>query len=277
MSSKNKLPDTKAWDHARGVIRSKQGGWFAGRGVFNYDYDMMRDLVGKVSYMQVVALNATGRLPSREFADWLDAAHICSSWPDPRIWCNHVGALAGTMNASVVAATSAGILASDSKSYGPGTMVGSIEFIQQALKRYKQGCTAAKIIEMECDKHGGKPIIMGYARPLAKGDERIEAMERTAMELGFEVGEHLALAYEIEKHLIDKYGEGMNISGYLGAFFADQGYSAEEAYRIGVCVTYSGVTACYIDARNKPANTFLPMRCNDIDYRGTPPRNVPDK
>ena len=277
MSSKIKFFSTEAWDHNRGMIRTGQGGWFAGQGVYNHGHDMMRELVGNVSYMQVIILNATGRLPDRKFADWLEAAHICLSWPDPRIWCNHVAALAGTSNTSVVAATTAGVLASDSKSYGPRTIIDGIKFIQQARKMQLDGHSVAEIVEIECKKHGGKPIIMGYARPLAKGDERIEAMERTASQLGFDIGEHLALAYEIEKYLIKEYQEGMNINGYFSAFCADHGYTPIEAYRIFVCVTFSGITACYNDAKDKPAGTFLPMRCDDVDYQGKQPRAVPDK
>lgn len=277
MSSKNKQTFTAPWDSNRGIIRSSQGGWFAGKGVFNHGYDMMRDLVGKTSYMQVVILNATGRLPSREFADWFDAVHICLSWPDSRIWCNHIGALAGTSRASAVAATTAGLLACDSKAYGPKTIIRGIEFIQRARSLQLDGYSADEIVEMECNKHGGKPMIVGYARPLAKGDERIEAMERTAENLGFEIGKHLELAYDIEKSLIKKYNEGMNINGYFAAFFADQGYSPEEAYRMSVCVAFSGITACYGNAMDKPATTFLPMRCDDINYKGKDYREVPDQ
>lgn len=276
MSSKNKTPPTEPWDRNRGMIRTRQGGWFAGKGVFNHGYDMMHDLVGNVSYMQVIILNATGRLPERKFADWLEAAHICLSWPDPRIWCNHVGALAGTSGTSAVAAIAAGLLASDSKSYGPKTLIKGIDFIKQARAMQIEGHNIAEIVDTECNKHGGKPIIMGYARPLAKGDERIEAMERTACSLGFEMGEHLSLAYGIEKYLIQKFSEGMNMCGYLSAFFADHGYTPNEVYRILVCLTFSGITACYCETMDKPENTFLPMRCDDIDYQGKQPRKVPD-
>ena len=116
-SSTNNHP-YQFWDQRRGTIQSKKGGWVVGKAIFNHGYSMMDDLVGKVSYMQVLVLNATGRLPERPVADWLDAIHICLSWPDPRIWCNQIGALGGAMRASVVASTTAGVLAADAKSYG---------------------------------------------------------------------------------------------------------------------------------------------------------------
>ena len=277
MSSKTDKPDTGIWDRNRGIIRSSKGGWFAGKGVFNHGYDMMRDLVGKVSYMQVIVLNATGKLPSREIADWCEAVYICLSWPDPRIWCNHIGALAGSVRCSPVAATVAGTLASDSHSYGPGTLASGVRFIQSALKKKLGGLSVEDIVNAECRVTGKTPTITGYARPLAKGDERVAAMERVAIQLGFTTGPHLALAYEIESHLLEHYNESMNINGYCTGFLADHEYSPEDVYRISTCLVSSGVTACYTDTFGKTPNTFLPHHCNDIEYQGKEPREVPVK
>lgn len=263
------------WDERRGKIQSKKGGWVVGKGIFNHGYSMMDDLVGKVSYMQVVVLNATGRLPERAVADWFEAAHICMSWPDPRIWCNHIGALGGAARTSVVAATTAGILAADAKSYGSKPLLQGARFIQEALHDYQRGISVEEIISNVCAKHLGKPNITGYARPLAKGDERVIALERVQEVLGLPVGEHLQLALRIEIILLRDFDECMNVNGYASAFLSDLGYSAEEIYRIFALVVNSGVTACFIDTREKSADAFLPLRCTDIEYTGRTARSVP--
>ena len=263
------------WDERRGKIQSKKGGWVIGKGIFNHGYSMMDDLVGKVSYMQVMVLNATGRLPERPVADWFDAIHICLSWPDPRIWCNQIGALGGTTRASVVAATTAGVLAADAKSYGIKPLIQGVRFIQAAQIDFKRGLSVGEVIRNECAKHRGKPNIMGYARPLAKGDERIVAMERVQQELGLPSGEHLQLARKIEQSLLKDFDESMNINGYMSAFLSDLGYTDEEVYRIFAVLVTSGVTACYVDTRDKAPDTFLPLRCTDIEYSGTLARPVP--
>ncbi len=215
--------ETGLWDRNRNRITSRKGGWLIGQGVFAHGYDMMNELVGSASFMQVMILNATGRLPERALADWFDAIHICLSWPDPRIWCNHIGALGGTLRTSPVAATVAGILATDSRTYGTKPLIEGVTFIQRAMAELKRGSSAEQIVESECAKHGGKPFIMGFARPIAKGDERIPAMERTTMALGFSINEHLQLAYEIEEVLMERFGEGMNINGYTSAFSPTKG------------------------------------------------------
>lgn len=85
------------WDDQRGKIKSKKGGWRVGKKVECHGLDLMEEVVGKLSYMQVVILNATGKLVSKELAEWFEAVHICLSWPDPRIWCNRIGALGGAL------------------------------------------------------------------------------------------------------------------------------------------------------------------------------------
>lgn len=273
-SSMNDSP-YRLWDERRGTIQSKKGGWVVGKGIFNHGYSMMDDLVGKVSYMQVVALNATGRLPGRQVADWLEAIHICLSWPDPRIWCNQIGALGGTMKASAVASTTAGVLAADAKAYGSKTLIQGVRFIRAALLDFKRGLSVDEIIQNECAKHRGKPHIMGFARPLAKGDERVTAMARVQQALGLPSGEHLQLALKVEQVLLNNFDESMNIGGYISAFLSDLDYTAEEVYRIFAILVTSGVTACYVDTRDKAPDTFLPLRCTDIEYTGHPSRPVP--
>lgn len=270
-------PQTVDWLNARrGKIISGTGGWFPGKGVFSHGYSMLEELVGEKSYFQILILNATGRMVSRELAYWVECIYGCLSWPDPRIWCNQIGALAGTARTSVVAATTLGALAADSRTYGPRTRLEGVKFIQGALKKFKDGMTPEEIVAEAAAGTRGKPYIVGYIRPIAKGDERIDTMQRVSHKLGLTAGEHLQLAYEIEQVLIDNYDERMNINGYVCAFLSDYGFTAQEMYQMFAAMVASGVTACYIDALKQPPESFLPWRCEDIDYQGAEARTVPD-
>ncbi|MBI3773241.1 MAG: hypothetical protein HY272_11150 [Gammaproteobacteria bacterium] len=280
MSSMNSRQDkTRFWDERRGVIRNRRGGWIIGEAVYNHGYSMMDDLVGYNSYFQVLLLNITGRLPEKRLADWIEASFICLSWPDPRIWCNKMGAYAGTMQCSPVAAASMGILAADSRMYGAGALREGAEFIIQARKARQRGVSIRDIISsaLAKKKRGGKDsaVIMGYARPIATGDERVPAMERVSKELGFEIGGHLELAYEIEAEIRNLQNESINMLGYSVAFLVDQGFSVDEITRIYSTWVSSGVHACYAEYRDQPPESFLPLCCNDIDYQGKAHRPVP--
>jgi len=280
MSSKNKskssASDIDFLDKHRTTIFSHTGGWFPGDGVYSHGYSMLDELVGKATYFQILILNATGRLVDRPLADWVEAVYGCLSWPDPRIWCNQIGALAGTARASVIAGTTMGILATDSRAYGVLPLIEGVRFIQDALITHKAGASAQDIVKNATKARGGKPFIVGYIRPIAKGDERLEVMEQVTSDLSLKEGEHLGLAYAIEKILLEKYDEGMNINGYVSAFLSDQDFTADEIYRIFTTLVASGVTACYLDTYAKPPGTFLPLRCDDINYQGAPERPVPD-
>ena len=59
-------------------------------------------------------------------------------------------------------------------------LIQGVRFIQAALLDFKRGFSVDEIVSNECAKYRGKPNIMGYARPLAKGDERVVAMERVS-------------------------------------------------------------------------------------------------
>lgn len=263
-------------EQGRGKIVSNTGGWFPGKGVYSHGYSMLEDLVGEKSYVQIIILNSTGKLVERPLADWVEAIYGCLSWPDPRIWCNQIGALAGAARTSVMAATAMGALAADSRSYGVFPIIEGAGFIQKALQQFQQGQSPEEIITGVTSARGGKPFIVGYIRPIAKGDERIEAMERVSRNLGLADGEHLALAYKIEQVLLEKYDEGMNINGYVAAFLSDHGFSGQEIYQMFTMLVASGVTACYLDTYRRQPDTFLPLRCDDIEYQGAPFRLIPD-
>lgn len=269
--------DPSFWDRRRGVIFTQKGGIVFGKGVYCHGHDMMEELTGKASYFQVMMLNATGRFPEKRLSDWVEAMLLGTSYPDARIWCNQIGSLAGTLHASPVAAVSAGILASDSDLYGPGTLKKSADFIRQALNKRHQGVSVKEIIRAYQRNSNTKPVIVGYARPVANGDERVAAMRRVSSELGFAEEEHVRLALEIDTYLRSRFGETINLAGYLTAFLCDQGYTPLEIYRFCSIAVSSGVLACYAEAADQPPESFFPLQCKDIDYQGKPPREVPEQ
>lgn len=262
------------WQNFRGKIRTKIGKWIGGEDVICRGKSLMHEMLGNASYMQVVVLNATGKMIDERLAKWLEGNFIGMSYPDARIWCNQVGALAGINKVSVAAATVAGTLASDSRGYGGSqTALHGMNFIQNALKQFKDGLTVAEIVQNARHKNG-KPVIVGYARPVARTDERIAPHRKMTEKLGFEIGEHMALANTIADYIESKYGLGINIGGYTSAFLSDQGFTPMEVYRIKSLCVASGVTACYVDHHDSQI-TFLPLECGDIEYKGAAPRAIP--
>ena len=263
------------WDKQRNVIRTNRGGWVRGQKVISHGYSLLEDLVGKKSYFQIFLLSILGKLPEQRLADWFEAEYSCMSYPDARIWCNQIGSLAGTCKTLPSAGTLAGVLASDSTMYGPGTAADTYAFLMQAKQEFKAGHSIEEIAIKRSRRKGTKPIIPGFGRPLATGDERVNTMEVVAKNLGFDVGETLQLAYQIEKYLLENHGESMNLATYTVAFLMDQGFDLVQIQESFSLMVTSGVAACYMEAFHNPPETFLPLRCDDIEYTGPEKRPVP--
>ena len=117
---------------------------------------------------------------------------------------------------------------------------------------------------------------MGYARPIAKGDERIPVMEEVQKNLKIPFGPHQRLAHTISDTLQAQFDESMNFNGYTSAVLADLNYSPMDAYRISCLGVSSGVTACYVDTMDKPSESFFTQRCSDINYTGKALRQLPE-
>lgn len=270
--------DWQYWENRRNKIISKRGGWQIGVGVHNFGYDMMKDLAGKKNYFQVLVLNCTGRLPSEEFGKWLGGLFICLSWPDPRIWCNTMGALAGTMKARITSGVASGMLSSDSPMFGGSEVMNiSSTFIQEALKERESGKSVEVVIKEDLERRAKimrKPVIPGYARPLATGDERVPTMTKFARDLGIEPGKHERLANEINGYLLETQNESINIGGYFAAFLSDRGFSPKESMRIFATLVNNGVHACHIEEEDNPPLSFMPMTCDDVDYIGPAKRSL---
>jgi citrate synthase len=262
---------TGLWDRLRGIIRSRIGGWRIGRDVMIHGRGLLGELLGEVTYVQLLMFNITGRMPERRLADWVEGTFMCLSWPDARIWCNQIATYAGTLRTTPVAAVSAGLLASESRLYGPGTALASTAFIVEALHNRRNGMPPADILGSYRRRHKTRAI-PGFGRPVAKGDERVIAMKRLAQRLGFGTGPHIALADALEAALLQEAGEAMNLAGYITAFLADQGYGADEIHALYAVCVEGGLLACYREAARSPADAFMPMRVDDVQYAGPPPR-----
>jgi len=271
--------DLSYWHEKHNKISTHIGKWIGGEDVKVRQYSLFNDLFGKISYMQMIVLNITGRLISKELSTWLENNFICMSYPDARIWCNQVGAFAGENQTSPAAATVAGILSADSRAYGGSqTTKIAMEYIQTTLIIYKKKLQIAgkdydeekiiqEIVHNTPIKHN-KPAIVGFVRPVDKQDERIQPHITMSKSLGFEIGEHMKLANKISNYLLKNYNSGINIGGYTAAFLSDQNFTPDEGYQIKNSCVSSGVTACYIDNLQHNNNEFLPLKCSDVKYTG---------
>ncbi|MFK8018338.1 MAG: hypothetical protein AB8B86_01080 [Pseudomonadales bacterium] len=267
------MSDTSHWDACRNRIRSRAGG-FTLDGNVTLRGENLIQYIEDHSYFQTLMLAVTGRHVPRNIADWVEVLFSCLSYPDARIWCNNIAALGGDTKCSVVGATAAGILAADSALYGSRPILGSMEFLMEALLTAQAGASATDIVEAQVRLRRGKFSIVGFSRPIAKGDERVELLRKKARALDMQKGPYEELAMRIHDYAESEYGESINMNGFIAAVSLDQGFSAKEVYQLSSAAVLSGVEACFVDYEDRQLGSFLPLRCDDVEYIGPAKRSV---
>lgn len=268
------VTDTSFWDERHHHIRTRIGQWLGGRDVLVRGRWLLSDLLQELSVTQMTVFNITGRIIEPRLATWLEKTVFFTSYPDLRIWCNQLGALAGNGHTSPVAATAAGILAADSKAYGSKVQYLTIMTLSELRSAHTAGTSLADLVA-RFPLRNGIPSISGFARPVRVADERLEPMRRFSAELGFVPGPNMAFVEALAEYLREHHNADMNAAAYACAFLMDQGFSATEVYRIRTADVLSGVLACYGDLYDCPDNAFLPQTCTDVHYNGVARRALP--
>lgn len=268
------VSDTRFWDERRRHIRTSIGKWQGARDVLVRGRRLLGDLLQELNITQLAVLNITGRLIDKPLALWLEKTVFFTSYPDLRIWCNQLGALAGNGQASPVAATAAGVLAADSRAYGAKAQYLTVLTLSELKADHDAGASFVELVA-RFPLRNGVPSISGFARPVKVADERLDPMRRFTAELGFSPGPYVRFVEGLAEYLQVHHQADMNAAAYACAFLMDQGFSAMEVYRIRTADVLSGVLACYGDLYDQPAQAFLPQICTDVRYQGVAPRALP--
>lgn len=248
------------------------GAWFPGETVIFRGLDVFKDL-NHLDWVGMWFYSITGRFFSDKQVELFSRLWVvCTSYPEPRIWNNRVAALSATSRSTGMLALAAAIGVSEGKIYGGQANIGSVDFITRAKRAVvDEGQDLDTFLKKEIKRI--RQIPFGYGRPIINGDERVPYALSLAEELGFADGPHVKLTLAVEEALNRlRYRAKINIGGLSAALWADQGISPKEYYYLAG-VTYSaGMMACYVDAVEKPAGSFFPLRCDRIEYSGVAPR-----
>jgi len=230
--------------------------------------DLHRDLKHH-SWFEVFLYGITGRFFTGKQLKMLNYIWVSTSYPDPRIWNNRVAALAGTARSTGPLALSAAIAVSEADVYGGRPFKKGILFFIQALQVTKNGKSLEDFIDAILSD--GKKIYC-YGRAMVKGDERVPHMLQFIKELNMDQGPCVRLAIEVERLLQEKKNISMNISALYCSLAVDMGLNPDEFYMFMSLVFVAGMPPCYIEASQKPAGAFFPIRCDNLIYEGKKPR-----
>jgi len=245
-------------------IITKMGKAFLSERVVYRGKDLHKDLKN-ISWLELFTYGITGKRFNQVEINMLNFIWVSTSYPDKSIWPNHITALAASSRSTPSLGLSIGMSVCEASIYGGRPFKIGIDFFLRAGESIKNGVELALFIDHELIKN---KTIYGYGRPLASSDERIPHVVNFAKEQGLADGQHLKIALELAALMKEKKGLSMNVAAIYTALGADLGFSPEQFHLFMTPCFFAGMPPCYIEAKENPAGSFLPIRCDRIHYSG---------
>lgn len=248
-----------------GKLKTRVGACFPGSHAVFRGHDLHADL-REMDWVALYAFGITGRRLSPEQVRVIHALWVCTSYPDARLWNNRVAALAASARSSANLGITAALAVSEATVYGGQAGLRAIDFLLRAKTRIeKEGVTVADVVAQELNVRR----IYGYGRPINSTDERIPWLMDIVRQAGLDQGEHLKLAFEVERVLVSRDGKlKMNFAAVHSALIADMGLSAREYQLLRVPTFLAGMPPCFVEAEEKEEGSVFPVPCSSIAYEG---------
>ena len=245
---------------------TRMGLSFPGERVVYRGKDLFHDLK-HLGWMQLYLYGITGRIFTEKQIKLFEGIWIlCTSYPDPRVWNNRIGSLAGTARSTGTLGLSAAIAVSEASLYGRRPDIRSINFFIRTKRELGKEKDLQQLVEDELKKYRA---IYGYGRPIVNKDERIIPLLEFAKALNLADGPYTQLAFQVENILLQgRWRMRMNVAALAAALAADQGLSEREYYLFLIPCFTSGIMPCFIEANEHREGGFLPLRCSRIRYEG---------
>lgn len=247
-----------------GRLKTRMGACFPGSHAVFRGHDLHAELKG-MDWVELYVFGITGRRFSPQQIELLHAIWVYTSYPDARLWNNRVAALAASARSSSNLGLTAALAVSEATVYGGRAGVQAMGFLLRVNKAIEQGADREELVLTEAREHR----IYGYGRPINSTDERIPWMMALVDRLALDQGQHLKLAFEVEKILLPRYPQlRMNYAALHAALIADMGLSVREYQLLRIPTFLAGIAPCSVEAAEKPEGVVFPTPCDGIAYEG---------
>jgi citrate synthase len=239
------------------------------------------DLIGRVSYGEMVWLMLRGELPKREQATLLEAALVAGVDHGPHAPSIAIARMAITCGVGINGAMASAINVLDDVHGGAG---------QQCMELYRAIDGAAHAGELDVavrevlDRRAreGERIVPGFGHRFHPVDPRVApllALVQRGIDDGVVDGRYARIGQAVEASLSSAKGRNipMNIDGVTAVIFSELGFAPELGRGLFVLSRSVGILAHAWEQRQQGRRIMGPMP-KEIAYRysGSPPRRVPD-
>lgn len=236
-----------------------------------FGLSVYRDLVGRTSYLGLVAFALTGRRLRASEEDLLDDLAASSHVTEPRVWPIKLTWVAGSLGRSIPAYV-CGVLALDSDMVGGRVAEDAARMLvalSEAVEAAGEGDDAITAFVNE-HRH-----LYGFGVPFRAHDERLVAFRATLEQRGTAGGRFWQLAERFWRIAREERKLEVNIIGATAAICLDLGFTPAQVAPMAVMLltpTFLG-NATEAAAQSPEVLKHLPPEA--IHYVGPPPRESP--
>ncbi|MGK2897454.1 MAG: citryl-CoA lyase [Burkholderiaceae bacterium] len=229
--------------------------------IFVRGRNIATEIIGKLDFVDMIFLAATGELPSEAMKRMSNA--IIVTVTDHGLTPSAIATRLTILGApeSIQGAVAAGLLGAGN--HFLGTMQLSAQMLQNAVAGLGadagdadfDACATALVREHRSSKR----IVPGIGHPIhINGDPRVPALRALAAECGF-AGRHWRLANAIERAAQAEYGKllPLNAAGAVGASVSDMGLDPLWARGFAIIGRSAGLVAHLIDEKRAPLGQKL--------------------
>lgn len=235
----------------------------------------IQELMGRLSFAEVIWLIFMGDLPDARTVRLLDAVFVASIDHGPAAPSANASRLVASTGAEPGHAAAAGLMAVNR--YHGGSLAPAMSILDDVVARHRAGATlaeAARDLVGEWRDRGER--VLGFGHRVHPVDPRVERLFGITAELGFR-SVYIDAAREIERALNDRPEKPipMNLDGAIAAVFCGIGLPASMANSLFMIARYVGLNAQAHEeqARMRPMRRIEP---DHVVYDGPALRHLPD-
>ncbi len=237
-------------------------------------YDLVEQLVGKISFTDYMWLLVAGSLPSAEQRKVLDATLVAIAEHGlvPSVVASRM-TLAASPEA-IQGAVAAGLLGCGSVILGASENAGRF-FDEVARQQVESGSDLDSAVREVVGRYrAAKRAIPGYGHPLHKGyDPRARRLIEVCQEAGL-AGRYIEIAHAVNGLLPELTGRNlqMNVSGAIPAVLLDAGYPLLALKGVPLLARTAGLVGHLLEEQSRPIG-FLMANAGAaaVDYDGEAP------
>jgi hypothetical protein len=255
------------------VIRTRVALHVQGDNLY-FGHRTLGELLGHETMTGLVAMAVSGRRPSEQEREVLDAIALVTSSADPRIWPLKLTRLVASYGGTL-AGFAAGQLSIEGKQIGPwvvGYAARELVGLREAIGDLVGDEARARTVIAE---RIGRSRLIGYGVPLRKRDERMDALRVHVVKLGRDGLPYWKLQEALSAEVLRTGSTAPNVGIGVAAILLDLGYTPQQASAVTTFLNQNVFAANAFEAAQQREPLMQKLPAQHVTYVGPAARVSP--